>query len=190
MKFIVEFEGFSFHRGFIFKEISILGLDNSISKHFFVKSPMRFEGLSHKEKRITRYCENELHQIFWFAGKDKFSDVLQFMKDTLVAGSTVYTKGLQKIQILWDLNLACHIEDTETYLPESLEKHDDIDKMIQNTSPCPLSFHRKTLHCSHIKSVLLKDLLLKLENEHLYQAESEIPEEADEMQVVQEESGH
>lgn len=190
MKYVIEFEGFSLPRSFVFKEIAILGIDNHESNHFFVKPPKKFEKLSDMEKRIVRYCESNMHQVYWFAGRDKFSNVLNYLSEILVDGSIVYTKGLQKQRILQKLMYPCQVIDVESFSPESLYTREGLEGLITTCQPCKLSFHKENLHCAHVKAILLKDIIFHYENEQLHPSEPEVSQEDCDMRWNEEEKNH
>lgn len=177
MKYVVEFEGFQLAKGFVFKEISICSVDGLIGVQFFVKPPKRFEWLSPKDKKIVRYCETYLHKIFWHAGYDRFSTVKQRLQDLFSKDDTLYTKGLQKTQILHDLNLKAQVINLEDVMTSS-----DCESITDCQIECVLSFHKGSEHCAHRKSILFSQILnQRLQNESATSQEQNVSQEANEM---------
>lgn len=177
MKYVVEFEGFQLAKGFVFKEISICSIDGSLGFQFFVKPPMRFERLSLKDKKIVRYCETYLHKIFWHAGYVRFANVKQRLQDLFSKDDTLYTKGIQKTQILSDLNLGTQVINLEDIVTSF-----ECESITNCEVECILSFHKSSVHCAHRKSIIYSQLLNQsLQNESTTSQEQNVPQETDEM---------
>jgi len=156
MKYIIEFEGFQLQSKFIFKEVCVVSIDSDETFTYFLKSPFKFDKLSNKEKRTVRYCENHLHNIFWKAGSDKCSDFLSFLK-TLRNTDIVYTKGLQKTNILFALLPV----GTQVVNFEDIDNSATIESLSKQipTDACKLRFHKYSLNCAVLKAQVLKQHL-------------------------------
>lgn len=193
MKYVIEFEGFLLPRGFVFKEITICNIKCTedptyFQKHFFIKPPCHFNSLTVHEKRIVKYCENKLHKIYWFAGRDKFNSVLAYL--STLNDATVYTKGLQKANVLKNLGFNWTVINTEDLLVENTEDCSE-NLPIQDSIECPLSFHIDNAQCSHAKALkILNDLSSYMRNESLPKSEPLVSEETCDMQGVEEEEDH
>lgn len=193
MSWIIEFEGFNLSRGFVFKEVSILATDKSICRHFFLRPPCRFDRLTDKDKQIVRWCETDHHKIYWFAGKDKFSELRSYLASTLEDGSKIYTKGQQKVDILNLLGIPGLVENTENTsslqaITQWLRVHADI---VRKSPPCPLSFHKGNLHCAYIKAFVLAEEFNKSDdNESLFETESGVLETTVDMSEEETEFDH
>jgi hypothetical protein len=185
MNWIIEFEGFALSRSFVFKELTIRSIEASYSKHFFIKSPCHFDRLIARDKRVVRWCEANLHNIHWFAGKDKFSDVILYLKSNLDQTSTVFTKGRQKVEILKGLKFPGTINNVEDLIIHPLNQLEV--EFDDRSSLCPLLFHKKNSHCSHAKSYALLQYFNEPKDEQLPEEESDVFEEISEMQGDEEE---
>lgn len=148
MSYLIEFEGYSFPKRFIFKEVTILNLQSDEYSCYFIKSPYLRKYLSAHEKRIVNYCATYLHKIDWFTGIHQIS-VLKDHFSLIKPGEKVYTKGLQKCNILKqflhsDITLIdledCECEKASVYL-KNIE--------IKN---CILDQHKNSAHCSFLKA--------------------------------------
>jgi len=201
MIYAVEFEGFFVKKSFVFKEICVRSVEDNITLiHFFIRSPYPFERLTRKERGIVKYCEENLHGIFWYAGHNQFKEVRHFIQETITSDDVVYTKGNQKVDILKrQLGLACSVIDIEAERPEAYkslaEKHPGEEEQC-----CPLSFHRDSVHCAVFKTLLLKNILKEVEessfentiseNEQVPKEKCTVLETDNEMSWTETESSH
>jgi hypothetical protein len=199
MKFVLEIEGFTLERGFIFKEITLWSLTNNFESHFFIKPPFPFERLSVKDKRIVQYCENYVHKIHWSAGKDLLREVRRYLQRLLNDDGpiTVYTKGATKVNVLKvGLGLNCEIQDINKLELKSTEKwKDDIALYMQglgSTELCPLKFHKNHYHCTQVKAAVIAEFLNSYINkdEQVSAEEPPIFMETEEMRRTDEEKAH
>lgn len=196
MIYVIEFEGFLVKKSFVFKEICVRSVENNLTTiHFFLRPPFPFDKLSRKDRGIVKYCEENLHGIYWYAGHDQFKETRYYLQDLITSEDIVYTKGNQKVDILKrQLGLRCIIKDIEIEKPEALKFLAEGFKM-EEEQKCPLSFHCETVHCAVLKSLLLKNILTDLgnnstENEQVLTEECSVPETDNEMQWKEVESGH
>lgn len=166
MKYVLEFEGFHLKSCFVFKEISVLCLDNGDKHFFFIKSPrIDLNRLSSKERNSIRYCERYLHRIHWKSGRDNFMKVKQFLLGLFSNSDVVFTKGLEKVKLLknqvgiiakvQDINdLLTYAKAADEWTLDAKRHQEDINDYL-----CPLKFHKNIIHCASIKAIVFKKYL-------------------------------
>lgn len=155
MKYIIEFEGFSLCKKFVFKEVSIYNIDTDQLTWLFLRSPYPFNYLCNIDKRIIRYCQTHLHRIYWRAGKQYYFELLNHLSK-ISEKDIVYTKGLQKANILKTLlDQAVSVVDLEDLECKNVSVY---MKNIKATD-CVLRFHKDSEHCSHTKALAYREFL-------------------------------
>lgn len=159
MNYIIEFEGFQLTSFFVFKEVSIIDLSSQKITHFFLKPPFSYKRLTSSEQKTVKYCETFLHKVKWFAGNSYMKDLYSFLS-TIPSSSTIYTKGKQKVDLLYKILSRCNILDLEDFECPVITKISNI-----GNNQCPLPFHHNILNCSYIKVISFAKHLLKQQNE-------------------------
>jgi hypothetical protein len=200
MKFVLEIEGFTLEKGFVFKELTLWSLQNNFDRHFFVKPPCPFNWLSEKDKRIVKYCEKFIHKIHWSAGRDTFLEVRSYLQRLLndtTNSVVVYTKGESKINVFKQvLGLKCEIQDiNQLELKSNQEWNEDLKKYmesINSTEFCPLKFHTNHSHCTQVKAAVIAEFLNSYINkdECMFTEEPPVSMETEEMRRTDEEEAH
>lgn len=160
MNYIVEFEGYSFPNKFIFKEVTIVNINTDKFSNFFVQSPFPRKCLSRKENNIVSFCEHNLHKIKWCSGIHSIREVKQCLSK-IKAGSKIYTKGIQKVNILKNLVdsavVVIDLEDLDC-------KNAAVYLSNFKVKTCTLDYHKKNEHCSFIKAQAFKNFLINDES--------------------------
>lgn len=152
MSYIIEFEGYSLPNKFIFKEVTIVNNNTEEFTSFFLRSPYPRQCLTAKEKNIVKFCETHVHKISWYSGIHKITDFKKYLS-AIKAGDKVFSKGLQKVDILRKLlDPGVILIDLEDLNCEKVSVFLQKNKL----NSCMLEFHIGSEHCSYNKAQAFK----------------------------------
>lgn len=155
MKWLVEFEGYSLSFKFIFKEVTFLNISNTSRSDFFIKAPFPFSYLSTRDKKIVRYCEQNLHKLHWSSGSMSYADLSRKFSN-IKQGDTVFTKGLQKVELLKSI---LHNKPDIVNLEDLGCMSAKLYICCNDHSQCKLLKHKNELQCSVKKAIAFSRFL-------------------------------
>ena len=103
--FVVDFVGF--YRSaddFIFKEVTILPLEeDSTPSFFYFKPPTPWENLSNVEKGLFFWLERNFHGLRYSSGIIDYTHLKETFETFLKNAEKIYVKSLEKKRFLEDL---------------------------------------------------------------------------------------
>lgn len=99
MAFVVDFQAFkTLSNEFILKELAIVGVNENIVHHFFIKSPS-FQPCGEMKARV-KYVTKYIHNIPWNYGHVEKDQALSVLYELTRGADVVYVKGSERVEYL------------------------------------------------------------------------------------------
>lgn len=115
MELFLDFQGFKDSNNvFIIKELAVATVDGTVLQHWLVKSPFPYDSLDLKAKRQCTWTSKYYHGIQWKDG-DVTTQTLHNQLQTILQGSIVYVKGLEKANYIKGVFKTCIAVDLESW---------------------------------------------------------------------------
>lgn len=115
MELFADFQGFKDGKNeFVVKEFALASTDGTVLQHWCVKSPCPYAVLDIKTKRQCVWATKYYHGIRWQDG-DVTIQTLHRQLFTILNNTTVYVKGLEKVNYIKNRFTSCLVIDLDSY---------------------------------------------------------------------------
>lgn len=135
-KYIVDFQGFSYEKSFIIKELAIVDVDDEDQTwHYMVLPPFDLSFLSEEELKKVHWLQKHHHKIEWNDGFLEYHELFPILRHIFKDVGVLYVKGSERAEFLRKI--------TGNYVV-------DLDELeCPRASSLPTPEITKTLTCSY-----------------------------------------